>query len=310
MPLSLLRSVVLPLVIIVAGLAVVASLSGYIERVRPAMPADYEDSDLSMNGSRLKGFALGSEGLIADWYWMRALQYIGGKIVRAPDETINIDDLRNLNPRLLYPLLDNATDLDPHFIAVYSYGAIVMPAIDPQKAIAITQKGIDNNPNEWRLYQYLGYIYWKLKMYNKAADVYERGSEVPGAAPFMRLMAASMKNEGGSRSTARDIYAEMLRSEDPQIKLTAQRRIAELDSFDEQEAIDKALAEFQDQSGRCPNSFAEIMPTLMHVKLPAGNEFQVDSANRLVDPTSAPYLLDKETCRSKVDREHSGLPLR
>lgn len=303
-------SVVMPLVIILAGLTGAELLGGYISRTRPELPSEYEDSDLSMNGSRLKGFALGSEGLIADWYWMRSLQYIGDKIVRANTETINIDDLRNLNPRLLYPMLDNATDLDPHFIAVYSYGAIVLPAIDPQKAIAITQKGIDNNPNEWRLYQYLGYIYWKLKMYGKAAEVYERGSEVPGAAPFMRLMAASMKNEGGSRGTARDIYAEMLKTDDPQIKPTAERRIAELDSFDEQEAIDKAMFDFRDRSGRCPNSFAEILPVLMHVKLPAGNEFQVDNANRLVDPTNVPYLLDKETCRSKVDVERSGLPLR
>jgi tetratricopeptide (TPR) repeat protein len=304
------RSVLLPLAVIAAGLAFAAYLGGYVERVRPQLPAEYEDSDLSLNGSYLKGYALGCEGLIADWYWMRSLQYIGNKIDRADDDTLNIDDLRNLNPRLLYPMLDNATDLDPHFIAVYNYGAVVMPAIDPEKAIRITQKGIANNPNEWRLYQYLGYIYWKLTLYDQAAETYQRGSEIPGAAPFMRLMAASMKNQGGSRETARVIYADMLSSDDPQIRSTAEKRIAELNSFDEQEAIDKALADHRERSGRCAASLTEIVPALTHVKLPGGNDFRVDAAGRLLDPTGAPYLLDKEDCRSKVDFEHSALPLR
>lgn len=300
----------LPLALIAAGLAAAAWLGGYVERVRPELPAGYDDTDLSLNGSYLKGYALGFEGLMADWYWMRSLQYIGNKIVNAREETINIDDLRNLNPRLLYPLLDNATDLDPHFIAVYSYGAVVLPAIDPAKAIKITEKGIANNPNEWRLYQYLGYIYWKLKIYDKAAETYERGSQVPGAAPFMRLMAASMKNQGGSRATARVIYADMLNSDDPRIHETAEKRIAELDSFDEEDAINAALAEHRDRTGRCVGNLAEIVPALIHVKLPAGKDFGVDAAGHLIDPTGAPYLLDKENCRVKVDFEHSQLPLR
>ncbi len=230
---------------LVAAFAAIVAIGDRPDHARPPLPADYEDSDLSMNGSRLNGFSLGFEGLMADWYWMRSLQYIGGKIVKADSSTINIDDLSNLNPRLLYPLLDNATDLDPHFIAAYSYGAIVLPAIDPAKAVAIAKKGIANNPNEWRLYQHLGYIYWKLKQYDMAAETFEKGSSIPDAAPFMKLMAASMRTEGGSRTTAREIYRQMLESDDPQIKITAESRLKELDSLDERDAADRALAELK-----------------------------------------------------------------
>ena len=304
------RTIILQLAVIIAGLAAIVLLSGFMDRNRPELPADYEDSDLSMNGSRLKGFALGFEGLMADWYWMRSLQYIGGKIVKADSDVINLDDLRSLNPRLLYPLLDNATDLDPHFIDAYSYGAIVMPAIDPAQAIAITEKGIANNPGEWRLYQHLGYIYWKLKQYDKSADAYDKGSRVADAAPFMRLMAAAMKTEGGSRATAREIYRQMFDgSDDASIRGTAERRLKDLESLDERDAIDKALAEFKSTAGRCVNNLAEVMPTLMHVSLPNGDAFQVDRANRLVDPTGAPYLLDRENCRVKLDAATTGLPV-
>ena len=308
---SLFKNTILPLAIIVVGFAGVIGLSGYLDRIRPVLPADYDDSDLTMNGSRLKGFALGFEGLMADWYWMRSLQYIGGKLIKSNAEFVNIDDLSNLNPRLLYPMLQNATDLDPHFIAAYSYGAVVMPAIDKEKAIEIAQKGIANNPTEWRLYQYLGYIYWKIGRYDLAADTYERGSEIAGAPPFMRLMAASMKTEGGSRTTAREIFRQMLAdSDDPMVKLTAERRLKELDSLDEREAIDKALADFRERTGRCASTLAEIAPSLLQVKLPAGNEFMVDRAGNLIDPTEAPYVLDKENCRVKLDAARTGLPVK
>ena len=186
---SILQKVILPAAVIVAGFAAVVPLSGYISSVRPQLPEGYEDTDLTVKGSHLKGFAFGMEGLLADLYFMRSLQYIGEKILRSKAETINIDDLRDLNPRLIYPFLDTATSLDPHFVAAYSYGAVILPAIDKEKAIELASKGIANNPNEWRLYQHLGYIYWKLGRYDEAAETYEKGSNIAGAAPFLKIMA-------------------------------------------------------------------------------------------------------------------------
>ena len=303
------KSIILPGVILIAGFAAVFALAGFVERSRPPLPEDYGDSDLTVNGSSLKGYAFGTEGLIADYYFMRSLQYIGDKLLKDKREVVNIDDLRSLNPRLLYPLLNNATDLDPHFIAAYSYGAVVLPAIDPNKAIDLANKGIVNNPDHWRLYQHLGYIYWKLKQYDKAATAYEKGSEIQGASPFMKLMAASMNTDGGSRDTARVIFQEMLAgSDDEQVQITARRRLAELDSLDERDAIDKVLADFKQNTGRCANSFGEVSSTLLQVKLPHNRQFKIDSAKRLVDPTDAPYMLDKEKCVVKLDFEHTGLP--
>ncbi len=293
-----LKGSILPGVFITVGLIAAAALSSFVESVSPKLPETYHDTDLTFKASRLKGYCLGFEGLIADWYWMRSLQYIGDKIVNAKAEVVDLDDLRTLDPRLLYPLLENATDLDPHFIAAYVYGAVVLPAIDANKAIAIAQKGIDNNPNAWRLYQHLGYIYWKLKQYDKAAETYEKGSEIGGAAPFMKIMAASMRNEGGSRSTARQIYRAMLdTSDDPMVRLTAERKLKGLDLLDEREEIDRSLLEFRNRTGRCASSLAEIIPALLRVKLPDGRDFRIDSSDRLVDPAGTPYLLDRANCR-------------
>ncbi len=295
--------------VIIFGFAAIFGLSNFLENNRPPMPENYIDEDLSLQGEKLKGYSFGFEGLLADWYWMRSLQYIGDKVINSTEETVNLDDLRPLNPKLLYPLLYNATTLDPKFTEVYAYGAVVLPAINPTQAIEFIKKGIADNPDDWRLYQHLGYIYWKLNKYKEAAEVYQKGSQIKDAPPFMKLMAAKMKTDAGSRETARQIYRQMLdESQDTQTKENAKLRLLQLDSLDEIEAIQKALTQFKQQNGRCANNWQEIFPLLQNIKLPNNKDFRVDDKGNIVDPTDAPYLIDKESCRVKLDLEKTKLP--
>mgnify|MGYP003382112731 CR=1 FL=1 len=126
----------------------------------------------------------------------------------------------------------------------------------------------------------------------------------------MKLMAASMRSEGGSRSTARSIYRQMLaESDEEMVKLTAERRLKKQDWLDERDAINGVLTAFKERTGRCANSFGEVAALLFQIKLPEDREFRVDSSKRLVDPTDAPYVLDKENCRVKLDAERTKLPL-
>ena len=278
--------------VILLGFAAIFGLSNFLESSRPPLPEGYGDADLALQGARLKGFSLGLEGLIADWYWMQSLQYIGDKVVKS-DADINLENLQPLNPRLLYPLLDNATDLDPQFSAVYSYGAVVLPAINPEQAIAIAEKGIANNPNEWRLYQHLGYIYWRLQNYEKAAEVYSTGANIGGAPPFLKLMAAQMKNQGGSRETARAIYEQMFaEAQDAQTKENAAVHLLKLDSMEERDVIRTALEDFQKKNNRCAANWREIFPLLRPLKTRRGNVLRFDAATLApLDPSNAPYLL-------------------
>jgi len=242
--------------------------------------------------------------MLADWYWILSLQYIGDKFVSRADQDINLDDLNSLNPRLLYPYLDNATDLDPKFLAAYSYGAIVLPAIDRTQAIALTEKGIANNPDSWRLYQYLGYIYWREKNFQKAAEVYGAGSKIAGAPPFMRQMAAAMMSKGGSREIARQMYGQMLESaQDEQSKRSAQLRLFELDSLDQLEAINKLLSDRRAATGTCPAKLNEIFSQLSAIELPNNGDFKITADNVLVDPTGVPYKFDQTKCMATLSFE-------
>lgn len=305
------KQFILPAAIIICGYLAIYGLSKFLETVQTAAPDSYADEDLSLQGARLKGYSLGFEGLIADWYWMKSLQYVGDKILKN-NQPMSLDNLKSLNPRLLYPYLDNATTLDPQFIEAYSYGAIVLPAIDREQAIKIAEKGIANNPNKWRLYHYLGYIYWTLKNYEKAAEIYERGAKIEDAPDWMKLMGARMKAEGGSRETARAIYRQMSgEAQDSQIKENAELRLLQLDSLDEQDAIRSALQSFQAKTGRCANDWREIFALIQKIRLPNGSDLGIDSKSLApVDPTNVPYILNRESgeCDVHINFADSKIP--
>ena len=95
----MLKRNLLATVVLIVSFGSVFFLSNFLEKTRPALPENYADEDLSLQGEKLRGYSFGAEGLIADWYWMRSLQYIGNKIAESKKKTINIasiDSRRNV----------------------------------------------------------------------------------------------------------------------------------------------------------------------------------------------------------------------
>jgi tetratricopeptide (TPR) repeat protein len=282
-------------VVILIGMASAMLLLQRIDTLRPPPDPNAIDEKLYVDGKTARRMSLGFNGLVADWYWMRSLQYVGKKIIDAPPD-VAIDSLSQLNLKLLAPLLDTATTLDPQFLDPYEYAAVVLPAIDVEQAIRITEKGIAANPHAWRLHQHLGYIYWQQRNYTAASETYGRGAQVPGAPPWMEAMKAKMLAEGGSRETAREIYTRIYeQSDEDQVKEMAHRRLVQLDSLDQRDALRKFVAEFQTRSGKCPASWKDLEPLFRGYRIP------VDASGAPLDPTGVPYVLQADTCEIKLN---------
>jgi tetratricopeptide (TPR) repeat protein len=282
--------------VVVIGIFATVGMARFVDARRPPFDVAAADDSLYLNSKTAKRMSLGFNGLAADWYWMRSLQYVGRKIM-AVDENTAIDDLSQLDLKLLAPLLENATTLDPEFLDPYEYAAVVLPAIDVKEAIRITRKGIDANPTAWRLYQHLGYIYWQQGDYATAGEVYARGAQLPGAPFWLEAMKARMAAEGGSRATAREIYARMFeQSNDDKVKDMARRRLLQLKSLDEREGLGKLLALYQARAGRCPANWREIEPALRAVRAP------LDASGAPLDPSGAPYVLQPAKCEVGLDQ--------
>src|SRR5688500_13812617 len=114
------KSEVLLLLTVFVGLAGVIGVSRLIEAQRSvAIPATTEEQ-LYLKGATVKRVSLAFNGLAADWYWMRSLQYVGRKVL-TNGQGLQLDNLGALNLKLLPSLLDTATTLDPQFLEPYEY---------------------------------------------------------------------------------------------------------------------------------------------------------------------------------------------
>src|SRR5687767_13319564 len=125
---SLTKHDALLLLTVLVGLAGVIGVSRMIESQRSVATPTATEEQLYLNGATVKRVSLGFSGLAADWYWMRSLQYVGRKVL-TNGQGLQLDNLGTLNLKLLAPLLDISTTLDPQFLEPYEYAAIVLPGI-------------------------------------------------------------------------------------------------------------------------------------------------------------------------------------
>jgi tetratricopeptide (TPR) repeat protein len=289
--------------LVVAGLAASFGLARWLDARRPAEDPFASYEELYLKPETARRMSLAFNGLAADWYWLRSLQYVGRK-VGAYSGSFTLDDMRALDIRNLGALLEQSTALDPQFMAAYEFGAVVLPSIDRDAAVRLVERGIRENPHEWPLYHHLGYNHWQAGRFQQASEAYEAGARQPGAPAWMHVMAAQMNAQGGSRAVAREMYRRMYEgSTDEQVRTLAVTRLAQLESLEERERIRQVLSDFRERVGRCPAVWREVAPLLRAARL------RLDAAGAPLDPSEVPYVLDAAACDVKLG-EDSRIPKR
>ncbi len=210
------------------------------------------------SGSVLRTIALSYDALLADVYWIRAVQHFGSTRRSA-------DPAKKYG--LLYPLLDITTTLDPSFNIAYRFGAIFLAepfpggAGRPDLAVRLLEKGIAARPDRWRYHQDVGFVYyWWLRDYKTAAAWFQKASEVPGAPWWLRSLAAASLTEGGERRGARLLWQQMAQTADNDWLMNeAARRLRQLDALDQIDALQSLVSEFTRRSGLRPESWHDLV---------------------------------------------------
>jgi len=239
---------------LMVSLAASALLLHHLDQVRAQ--ATLEEVLYINSPKVLKRLSLGYEGLLADIYWTRAVQYFGGR---------HHNDARSYG--LLAPLLEITTALDPHLIVAYHFGASFLApappggAGEPDRAIQLMEYGIRNNPDDWKLYYDLGFVYYmNLKDYPKAAGAFARGAKVPNAHPILGVLAAQMAEHAGEYETARMLWtATYQNTQDRQIRQNAIEHLRGLRVDEDVTQLQKAVTRFGERTGRLPASMPELM---------------------------------------------------
>jgi len=239
----------------------------------------------------VKRASLGYSGLLADIYWIRAVQYFGRK-----------HEKDSMEYKALAPLLDITTTLDPNLVVAYEWGSTFLDQPPPmgvgdnKAAVALIEKGIRNNPENWHLYFTMGFLqYLGQHDYQAAAKTFSEGSRVPGANPMLKAMAARMLTDAGSLETARYMWQSLYdESNDKDVKRTAQLHMACLLVDEEVPRLQSLVDDFRNRFGRSPESWAELIYAgrLRGVPLdPIGQPYLLRDGKVLVsDPKKLPFI--------------------
>src|SRR6202167_1043570 len=269
-------------VTIVASICLVVSLAAssfVLHRADQLRPQATLDEVLFLSSPKvIKRASLGYDGLMACIYWTRAVQYFGNR---------HHYEAKSYN--LLAPLLEITTHLDPHLLVAYEFGSSFLApkppfgAGEPKDAIDLMEYGIQSNPDNWRLYYDLGFVYYtELKDYKNAAESFARGSQVPNAHPFLKVLAAQMASHAGDYETARSLwFASYQNTQDKLIKQNAVDHLRALRVDEDVERLEAAVTRCGEHSGRLPASMEELATAERFARIP-------------VDPDGHPYKLTPE----------------
>lgn len=279
--------------VVVAALLLVVAFAGSVlafQRVKSARgkEATLEEVLYISSPKALRRMSLGYSSLLADIYWTRAVQYFGARVQRST----RFD--------LIPPLLEITTDLDPHLMPAYQTGSIFLSqrppfgAGDPDKAVALLEKGIRENPGDWHLYFSLGFVqYWDRVDYGKAQDAFERGSKVPGALPYLKVMAARMAEHTTDPVTAISLWKAIYdSSSNASLRDTATKHIDSLKADLQIAELTARIEEYRKKTGGAPSTWVDLIrarllpgipldPIGIPYKLAAGGQVQVQDTKRL-----------------------------
>ena len=267
----------------------VATLRG-IDRLRG--PSSAQEQLYLQSGKTLRRISLGYTGLLADIYWTRAVQYFGEQHHSGSGDY-----------RLLSPLLEITTELDPKLLPAYQFGATFLAPKPPAgaglpgAALALTKYGIAHNPEQWRLYYNLGFLYYtELNDYAKAADAFAQGARLPGTNEFMPILAARMAQHAGEFDTARMLWFTTYQStKDDMIRQNAVDHLLALQADEDVTRLEQVVEKYRAQTGHLPSRLSDLdRAGFIHGAPidPKSHPYKLTSDGRVEvqDPQAIPFL--------------------
>jgi len=247
------RTTIVASITLVFCMAASAFVLRRVDRIRPQATLD---DVLYINSPKsLKRASLGYDGLLADIYWTRAVQYFGEQHHSGTGDF-----------RLLAPLLEVTTELDPRLLPAYQFGANFLAPKPPNgaglpgAALSLMKYGIEHNPDQWRLYYNLGFLYYtEFKDFAKAADVFAQGARLPVTNEFMPILAARMAQHAGEFDTARMLWFTTYQStKEARIRQNAVEHLLALQVDEDVTRLEQVVEKYHAQTGRFPAGMGDL----------------------------------------------------
>jgi hypothetical protein len=241
------------------------------------------------SASAVKKMALSYDALLADFYWMRTIQYYGRR-----EEA----DKRLVRYKNLSTLLDITTTLDPDLLDAYRSGSSFLSEAEPigagrpDEAIQLLDKGIRAHPDKWELMYDKGFIYfWYLKNFRAAGDVWIETSKIVGAPHWMPSLAAMSLSKGGSIELAKALWQQQYKnSAREKVKDNARNHLVSIQVAEELWSLEFLIESYRTRTGSFPLNLQQL----------------VREQNRrysITDPLGTPYAYNPATGAVRLSPE-------
>ncbi len=241
--------------------------------------------DFVPNPTLARATAIGFDALLADYYWLQAVQIVGA------NPSIDADTSDHLGK-----LVDVVTTLNPHVGHPYRFAAVWLNHTEDQvrEGNRLLRRAIENHPEDWRNYYYLGFNhFFYLYEHEEAAEALELALELPGSPPYLGRLVARLKSQHADIDVAEVFLRELLdRTTDPAAIAKLEGALDEIEIEYKARYLDRARKAYRALSGKDIEDVNDL----------------VDAPHRMIsalpnpEPESLPESLRRGS-RWKIDRE-------
>ncbi len=226
--------------------------------------------------SFIKNIAFGYNNLLADIFWLRSVQYIGQHLMSD-----------NQYP-YLYHILDITTSLDPRFINAYNFGSffLVIYGNDKKEGIELAEKGIKNNPENWKPAFELGFIYYMKHDYANAYKYFSLANTLPGMPDMYKTFAPYALGKFASPQQGIQMWEAMAKMSDNEfIRSSARHNIAVLTQKINVDTLNQAVQAYKKRFHLLPSALSQLVETGILPQLPepiGGMPYEYDPTTGIV----------------------------
>lgn len=255
--------------------------------------------------------SLGFDALVADYFWLAAVQLVGGSGGETGEKT-----------PLVASLIELVTALDPWVDHPYRFAAVWLTDSPESvlRANRLLERGISYHPREWRNRHYLGFNhFFYLGDDEAAAEVLEPAVHLDGAPSWLGGLVARLRSDADGLETAAALLENFAES-----AVDEYARAAYLKSLDEVRTeraaryLDAARIEYWKRNGRDIERVEDLLagarPVLRVLPRPhphfSGFHWQLDENGQIVSSFYGSryqlHLHDRDDARRRRWRAQVG----
>jgi len=214
---------------------------------------------------------LGFDAVAADYYWLQAVQLLGGARADVGGKTEQVGRL-----------IDVVTTLDPWVGHPYRFAAVwLTDSLESvETANRLLERAIAYHPADWRNRHYLGFNqFFYVGDERAAAATLEPAASMPGAPRYLGALVAKMRaGHDGLETSASFLVSLAANTSDEYARAEYMKSLDEIETERRARMLDRAREEYRARNGRDIASVEDLLrgPSPVLRRLPPAHPHLTD----------------------------------